>query len=118
MVKCAVAARCDMRHNQHRKLFSFFFQLLRPATNFSYTSHLEVELGFVRCGRYIRSTNGMAVRSIKGSYPMKTKIIAAVAALAFALTAGSALARNVQDNCANINADSAAYSTADVKLCQ
>ena len=118
MVKCAVAARCDMRHNQHRKPFSFFFQLIRPATKFSYTSHLEVELGFVQCGRYIRATNGMAVRSIKGCYPMKTKIIAAVAALAFAVTAGSALARNVQDNCANIKSDSGAYSTADVKLCQ
>ena len=49
---------------------------------------------------------------------MKTKLIAAVAALAFALAAGSALARNVQDNCANILANSGAYSPADVKLCK
>ena len=49
---------------------------------------------------------------------MKTKIIAAVAALAFALTAGAALARNVQDNCANIKANPSAYAPTDIKLCQ
>jgi hypothetical protein len=49
---------------------------------------------------------------------MKIKIIATVAALAFALTAGAALARNVQDNCANIKANPGAYAPADVKLCQ
>ena len=48
---------------------------------------------------------------------MKTKIIAAVAALAIALTTGVALARNVQDNCANILANSGAFTAADVKLC-
>jgi hypothetical protein len=49
---------------------------------------------------------------------MKTKIIATVAAIAFALTTASALARNVQDNCANIKANAGAYSPADVKSCQ
>ena len=49
---------------------------------------------------------------------MKAKIIVTLAALAIALTAGSASARNVQDNCANIKANAGAYSPADVKLCQ
>ena len=49
---------------------------------------------------------------------MKTKIITTVAALAFALSVGSALARNVQDNCSNILANSGAYSPADVKICK
>ena len=49
---------------------------------------------------------------------MKTKIIATIAALAFALATGSALARNVQDNCANILANSGAFSPADVKQCK
>ena len=48
---------------------------------------------------------------------MKTKIIAAVAAIAFALTTASALARNVEDNCANIKANAEAYSPADLKRC-
>ena len=49
---------------------------------------------------------------------MKTKIIATIAALAFALATGSALARNVQDNCASIKANPEASSPADVKLCK
>ena len=49
---------------------------------------------------------------------MKTKVIAAVAALAIALTTGVAFARNVQDNCANILANSGAFSPADVKQCK
>ena len=49
---------------------------------------------------------------------MKTKFIATIVALALAMTTASALARNVQDNCANIKANSAAYPSADIKLCQ
>ena len=49
---------------------------------------------------------------------MKTKIIATVAALAIALAAGSAFARNVQDNCASIKANPEASAPADVKLCR
>ena len=49
---------------------------------------------------------------------MKTKLIAAVAALAFALATGSAFARNIQDNCAAIKANPEASAPADVKLCK
>ena len=49
---------------------------------------------------------------------MKTKFIATIVALALAMTTASALARNVHDNCANIKANSEAYSPADIKLCQ
>jgi hypothetical protein len=49
---------------------------------------------------------------------MKTKIIATVAALAFAFTATTVLARNVQDSCANIKANPTAYAPADLRQCK
>jgi hypothetical protein len=104
-------------------------QMLSLTTKFSYPSHLETELGFVRCGRYIPTTNGMAVRSIKGRYPMKTKILAAAAAFAMIVGAAQAFAQNanqahdsessnVNSQCANILANPEAYSPADVKYCK
>jgi hypothetical protein len=53
---------------------------------------------------------------------MKTKIIAAAAAFAIALstlsTFAAASSSNIDTNCANILANSGAYAPADVKRCR